>query len=738
MRRSALVLASLGLLIVSAAPASAVTPPRSVRLVSGGGLSDVASFGGISAGGSRTVFSTVESLLPTDTNATADLYARDANGTLQLVTSGVGVDTPVFRGISPDGDRTWYTTTHADVPTTDSDSNVDVYERRRSGALREISVGNGTFDAAFVAGSANGDHVLFTTDETNAGAGDVDAVRDIFDRRGDGSVRLVTPGTAIAVSPDATRNPLSADGTLASFSTTESLLPGDDGDVALDTYSVPTTGGAYTLLTPHTTGPTAAFVDRAGKVAWFVTDSSLVAGDADSSDDVYERAADGTIRLISGGTTNPLPATLVGALDDGSSVVFSTAEQLLPADGDAVGTDLYERRADDSLHLISGGTTDALTAEFIGENADGAVVFHTSESLLPADSDVADDIYLRRRDDTLVLLTPDTPGSLGVLFPGAAIPSTLPRTVFSATADLPGTGDVNGLTDAYEALSDGPHLLASDAPGGTNWTLGQAADGSRISFVSESTLGGGDADDAQDVYEANFPLPTFVGLPTLTGNGKIGSTQTCTGPTVIGEATTTSFSWLRDATTIKGATAATYKPGLADAGHFLRCRVTAKNPIGSASINSGPRGIPPRAATSKLAGFPIVGLKLTCTTFSGATSTRYAWKRGTRTVRGRKARTYTVGRSDLGRRITCTAVGRSGSLSATATLRISVPSRCTVPGVRGLTPAAAKTRLGNAGCRSSISRVSGSGVLKGLVLSTSPGRGAKRANGARITIRVRR
>ena len=62
----------------------------------------------------------------------------------------------------------------------------------------------------------------------------------------------MTPGTAEAVSADPTRNPLSADGTLASFSTTERLDAVDDGDVDVDTYSVPTAGGAYTLLTPDT------------------------------------------------------------------------------------------------------------------------------------------------------------------------------------------------------------------------------------------------------------------------------------------------------------------------------------------------------------------------------------------------------------------------------------------------------------------------------------------------------
>jgi beta-lactam-binding protein with PASTA domain len=69
---------------------------------------------------------------------------------------------------------------------------------------------------------------------------------------------------------------------------------------------------------------------------------------------------------------------------------------------------------------------------------------------------------------------------------------------------------------------------------------------------------------------------------------------------------------------------------------------------------------------------------------------------------------------------------------------VTVPRQCVVPNVRGLLPADARTTLGNAGCRSVVRRVSGSGVPQGRVLGTTPGRKAKRANGARITIRVRR
>jgi beta-lactam-binding protein with PASTA domain len=107
-------------------------------------------------------------------------------------------------------------------------------------------------------------------------------------------------------------------------------------------------------------------------------------------------------------------------------------------------------------------------------------------------------------------------------------------------------------------------------------------------------------------------------------------------------------------------------------------------------------------------------------------------------VRGRTKRTYSVGRSDLGKRVSCSAVAKNGTLSTSVSQRVTVPRQCKVPNVRGLTPADAKTKLGNAGCRSTTKRIGGSGVPVGRVLGTSPGKGKKRPNGARITINVRK
>ncbi len=292
----------------------------------------------------------------------------------------------------------------------------------------------------------------------------------------------------------------------------------------------------------------------------------------------------------------------------------------------------------------------------------------------------------------------------------------------------------------YEATVDGPRRLAPGVADGTTLAPSQmAADGSRILFHTVTALTAGDTDTSQDVYEAAFALPKLSGVTTMAGNGRVGATHTCTVPaTATGEGIIRSIAWLRDAAVIAGATARTYKPVVADAGRSLRCRAVARNGVGAATVDSAPRAIAPAALATKFAGFPIVGTKLTCTAFAGATTTGYAWKRGTRAVKGRKARTYAVAKADLGKRLTCTATGRKGALVTKAALSLTVPKRCTVGNVRGLTPPAAQTKLGNAGCRTKVSKVTGSGVKKGLVLGTSPARGAKRDNGARITIRVRR
>src|SRR5262245_36675827 len=112
-------LALLVLLAVgSVAPAWAAAPPRTVRLISGGASSSAtATAGPISADGSRATFRTPESLVAADVNANIGVYARDVDGTLQLVSAGTAAADANPNAISATGGRVVYTTNGADLPT---------------------------------------------------------------------------------------------------------------------------------------------------------------------------------------------------------------------------------------------------------------------------------------------------------------------------------------------------------------------------------------------------------------------------------------------------------------------------------------------------------------------------------------------------------------------------------------------------------------------------------------------
>ena len=411
---------------------------------------------------------------------------------------------------------------------------------------------------------------------------------------------------------------------------------------------------------------------------------------------------------------------MIGALEDGSSVLFTTAERLLPAvDLDVSGVDIYERRSDGSLHLVSGG---ASTPTYLGENADGSVVFRSDDKLTLTDPDAFSDVYLRRRDGSLLLLTPGTPAAVIPNLPPnePRIPSDQGRTVLDIAEAIPGTGDADLVLDAYEVTSNGLRLLAKSS-GQTSSTSAQTLDGSRILFITADSLLPADVGGFDDVYESDFARPTVVGVPTLTGTGKFGGTLICKPPAFTGEGVTMFISWLREATVISTSTVTTYKTTLADAGHTLRCRAIARNGISAPSALSPTTiRIAPGARAKAITGFPIIGTRLSCTDFAGATRTTYVWKRGARAIAGKRTRSYKIVKADLGKRLTCAATGSNAGGATAVSLSRAVPRQCVVPNVRGLLPADARTKLGNAGCKSAIKRVKGSGVAKGRVLGTTP------------------
>jgi len=209
---------------------------------------------------------------------------------------------------------------------------------------------------------------------------------------------------------------ITADGSFVVFETAARLVP-SDFDSAVDVYA---RAGASTVLLSDRSGPgdaeipaTFEAVNGNGSVVVFETAESLLPADTDSAVDVYERAGSSIVLLSdrSGPGDPDIPAQFKAMRSDGAIVVFETAEPLLPADQDSA-VDVYERAGSSIVLLSDKASGDAnIPASFKAMSDDGSIVaFQTAESLLPADSDTAQDVYERAGAST-VLMSDGTSGS---------------------------------------------------------------------------------------------------------------------------------------------------------------------------------------------------------------------------------------------------------------------------------------------------------------------------------------
>jgi hypothetical protein len=355
---------------------------------------------GMSTDGKKVFFTTQEQLVAADTDSVQDVYER-SNGTTKLISAGQingnGPSAAFFSGASSDGSRVFFITNEPLV-TGDTDIVNDVYQRF-SGTTTRISTGpingNGAFAANFEGASADGQQVVFETDEQLV-SGDGDSQTDVY-KRAAGTTSLVSAGQingngAFA----ATFRDMATDGSPVFFGTAESLVPGDS-DTSTDIYK---RGGATTSLVsagqingnlPFNVVFTGATPD--GAQVFFRTSEPLVAADSDTSIDIYKRAS-GTTSRMSAGQINgngAFDASFAGASTDGKRVFFTTGEPLVPADTDA-SVDIYER-ASGLTSLVSPGS--AVTAlAFNATSADGgAVAYTTAEKVLASDTDSSNDVY---------------------------------------------------------------------------------------------------------------------------------------------------------------------------------------------------------------------------------------------------------------------------------------------------------------------------------------------------------
>jgi hypothetical protein len=191
----------------------------------------------------------------------------------------------------------------------------------------------------------------------------------------------------------------------------------------------------------------------------------LTVDDTDTAVDLYRYdAASNRLRRIStaqdgygnDGNDNAYGATVINPITtnaaqstrlkratskDGSRIIFSTAQALVPQDVNGV-SDPYEWH-DGRVDLISDGR-DPLGADSPLISADGsAVIFRTSRKLVAADNDTATDVYVARLGDDFPLApAPSAPPCVGDACQGQPTAQASPPA--AATVAFAGAGNAAG------------------------------------------------------------------------------------------------------------------------------------------------------------------------------------------------------------------------------------------------------------------------------------------------------
>lgn len=477
-----------------------------------------------------------------------------------------------YEGISAEGEVGFFSTVDKLVPG-DTDTRRDIYERSYDEAVegyvtRQVSFGptggNNAFDAQYQAATADGVEVFFSTGERLT-AEDKDSTTDIYVRDlVKNTTKVVSagdPGCAgsgcgnASSAVSAVSGGVVADGTIVFFASEERLSNDDEDDFA-DVYARDLEAGTTTLASDGATacqgsgcgdGPVPAFFQGAsadGTRAFFTTAEPLIAGDADSLGDLYERDLEGgETRIVS--TPGSCPAELNctpvygGIATDGSHVFFETNERIAAEDTDSK-QDVYDFSAGTAVLASRGpdGINGTFNALYAGSSSDGTAVFVATNERLDssADTDEAQDVYLRNGAASTALVSAGN----GSCAPGCGN-GDFAATLRWASPD----GDV-ALLSTVEPLAESDEdnafdLYRRDLPGGPTTHLSQAdpsctapecgnaglnanfagasEDGSHVFFVTAEALVDADADTRTDVYDRSGAVTTLVSTGSINGSG---------------------------------------------------------------------------------------------------------------------------------------------------------------------------------------------------------------------------
>lgn len=187
---------------------------------------------------------------------------------------------------------------------------------------------------------------------------------------------------------------------------------------------------------------------------------------------------------------------------------------------------------------------------------------------------------------------------------------------------------------------------------------------------------------------ANAAATFTTQSPRIVGSVKVGSPITAVFPTWKPAPTAKGFRWLRDGTTISGATKSTYTPSAEDRGHRLYLTIIGARDGYTQATRTKDLGIvgtgdaPTATVGPKLRGSAAVGgtLSTTAGTWNVAgLSVRYQWLRNGSVVSDQTTNTYAVTSGDVGttiasRVIVSKAGYADGSARSAVTGTIARPS----------------------------------------------------------------
>jgi Tol biopolymer transport system component len=362
-------------------------PIRRISVASNGAeANDFSFYASVSADGTHVAFqSRADNLVPGDTNGVPDIFVHNlASGQTERVNvanDGAQANNHSFgegNAISADGNLVVFRSAASNlVGSADTNGTNDVFIRNRAaGTTQLVSVASDGAQAnayAFtpIALSANGDHVVFSSEATNLVPGDTNGIRDLF-------LHTISSGTTVRID-------VAADDTQADQPAGTAALSADGSVIA---FASPAT----TLVADETN----AFENL------FVVDRSLEPATPEAGPQLLTvcGATEGNGRSFTGGWYS---GTYLS--DDGRFVVFrSAADNLLAADtNDVEDIFVYDRITglQERVSIATDGSQANETSRYAQISGDGRYVTFTSlaDNLLGVGGDSNDswDLFLRDR-----------------------------------------------------------------------------------------------------------------------------------------------------------------------------------------------------------------------------------------------------------------------------------------------------------------------------------------------------